>query len=72
MALSWPIKEASKASLNKRDKPGEGKGEFGTGRGSRGTHTGIDIQAIAGTPVLAAAAGVVVSIAPNPSKSYGY
>ena len=68
--LSWPIAGASRSSLNVRDKPREGDGHFGTPR-SRGTHTGIDIEALVTTPVLAAGDGVMVAVLPNPSTTYG-
>jgi murein DD-endopeptidase MepM/ murein hydrolase activator NlpD len=68
--LQWPIAGATRASLNSADKPGEGRGEFGTPR-SRGSHGGIDIQAAAGTTVVAAGAGTVVPISPNPSSTLG-
>ena len=70
MKLSWPIKGASRASLNKADKKGERDGDYGS-PGSRGKHAGIDIKAPTGTAVLAAGKGVVVKIEPNPSASFG-
>ncbi len=69
---NWPVQGAY--TLNEADKPREGRGEFGSPRNtSRGasTHTGIDIQAPVGRPVLAAGDGTVVDIQPNPSETYG-
>jgi murein DD-endopeptidase MepM/ murein hydrolase activator NlpD len=49
--------------LNKADKPGEGKGGYGTRRDGDRTHTGIDIQGPSGTPIVAIGDGKVVRVA---------
>jgi len=70
---SWPVH--GYYTLNKADKPGEGRGEFGTPRTTqrgRSTHTGIDVQAPAGARVGAFMEGVVLEAHPNPSASYGW
>ncbi len=67
----WPIAGASVASLNKADKRGEGKPEYGPRGGGR-THRGIDIKAPEGSPVLSTANGQVVHVSPNPSRTFGY
>ena len=47
----WPVKGALMAAFGKRADPFSGEGEF---------HKGVDIRASAGTPVQAAADGVVI------------
>jgi len=64
----------SSTKLNEADKPREGRGEFGTPRNTSSgasTHSGIDIEAPAGSPVVAVGSGKVVDIQPNPSGTYG-
>ncbi len=67
----WPVPGHS--DLNEPDPSrGQGGGTFGAPRGhGGGTHTGIDIAAPVGTPVVAADDGVIVAIRPNPSTTYG-
>jgi murein DD-endopeptidase MepM/ murein hydrolase activator NlpD len=68
----WPMPGHS--SLNQADKAGEGDGTFGSLRNTKNgtsTHGGIDIQAPAGSPVIAAQSGIVIDIRPNPSDTYG-
>jgi len=68
---TWPV--PGHGELNRRD-PGRGQGDgaFGTHReAGAGSHTGIDITAQEGTPVVASGDGTIVDIQPNPSKTYG-
>jgi murein DD-endopeptidase MepM/ murein hydrolase activator NlpD len=68
---TWPV--PGHGALNERD-PGRGQGDgaFGAYRNhGGGSHTGIDITASEGTPVVAAGDGTIVRIQPNPSKTYG-
>jgi murein DD-endopeptidase MepM/ murein hydrolase activator NlpD len=64
----WPV---ANPRLNVADKAGEGDGHYGTAR-SRGSHGGVDLVGPVGSPVMAAGAGRVVDIQPNPSQTYGY
>jgi murein DD-endopeptidase MepM/ murein hydrolase activator NlpD len=64
----WPV---SNPQLNRADRAGEGDGHYGTHR-SRGRHGGIDLVGREGDPIMAAGAGRVVDIQPNPSSTYGY
>lgn len=60
--LSWPT--PGNEQINRADKQGEGRGEFGTGRSGGRTHKGLDIQGDVGDPVVAIAGGTVV-VKPN-------
>lgn len=68
---TWPV--PGHGDLNRRDASrGQGDGAFGTHRETGGgSHTGIDITAPEGTPVVASGDGTVANILPNPSHSYG-
>ena len=68
---AWPV--PGHTELNPRDPSRkQGDGAFGSFRDHGGhTHTGIDITAPGGTPVVAAGDGTVADIRPNPSSSYG-
>jgi RHS repeat-associated protein len=69
---TWPV--PGQGQINEADKPGEGDGHFGAPRmtsNGPSTHTGIDIKAPVGSPVVAAGDGKVVNQQPNPSKTYG-
>src|SRR4051812_19754784 len=68
---TWPV--PGHGALNGRDSSrGQGDGAFGAHRDQgAGSHTGIDIAAPEGTPVVASGDGMVANILPNPSHSYG-
>jgi murein DD-endopeptidase MepM/ murein hydrolase activator NlpD len=68
---AWPV--PGHTQLSERDpKRGQGDGAFGAPRDhGGGSHTGIDITAPEGTPVVAAGDGTVANIQPDPSTSYG-
>lgn len=54
----WPA--PGNTHINAADKPGEGRGEFGTSRaGGTRSHGGVDIQGKAGDPIEAWGAGTV-------------
>ncbi len=65
----WPVPGFPR--LNKKDKPGEGDGAFGScrGRGCARLHKGIDVQAPVGVDVVAGASGTVID---TPSDPNGY
>jgi murein DD-endopeptidase MepM/ murein hydrolase activator NlpD len=67
----WPV--PGQSEINPRNAAvGQGDGQFGwTRNGGEKHHDGIDIGGYEGAPVVAAAAGTVVAIRPNPSTSYG-
>ncbi len=69
----WPVQGTNRSNINRKDKPGEGAGEFGPNRnGGTKYHWGIDIQAADGTPVVAVADATVVRVVPlegNPKKN---
>ena len=59
----WPA--PGNNEVNRADKPGEGRGEFGTSRGGGvRTHRGVDIEGNEGDPI-AAYAGGTVRVQPN-------
>lgn len=59
----WPA--PGNTSINEADRPGEGRGEFGTSRGGGARrHGGVDIQGNVGDPIAAYAAGTV-RVQPN-------
>ena len=68
----WPV--PGHTHLNRRDPSRkQGEGAFGSFRDHGGhAHTGIDITAPVGTPVVAAGDGTVADIQPNPSMDYGH
>ena len=69
---AWPV--PGHRDINKADKKGEGKGEFGTPRNTAkgsSTHSGVDIQAPQSARVVSTEDGVAVNIQPNPSATYG-
>jgi murein DD-endopeptidase MepM/ murein hydrolase activator NlpD len=67
---TWPVPDHTE--LNERDPARhQGGGSFGAPRDGGRVHTGIDITAPVGSPVVAAGDGTVVNIQPNPSGTYG-
>jgi RHS repeat-associated protein len=60
------------SDINKKDKPGEGAGVFGSSRGGgRRTHKGTDYQGIVGDAILAAGDGVVIRADGKDVNGYG-
>ena len=60
--VNWPA--PGNHTLNKADKPGEGRGEFGTPRGDH-RHGGVDIQGKVGDPIESFMPGRVIAVKPN-------
>ncbi|MGE6334314.1 peptidoglycan-binding protein [Stenotrophomonas sp. NPDC077659] len=59
---TWPA--PGNDQINAKDKPGEGRGEFGTSRNGGRTHGGVDIQGEVGDPIVAFGGGRV-TVKPN-------
>ncbi|MBK0014147.1 peptidoglycan-binding protein [Stenotrophomonas sp. S41] len=59
---TWPA--PGNDQINAKDKPGEGRGEFGTSRNGGRTHGGVDIQGDVGDPIVAFGGGRV-TVKPN-------
>ncbi len=60
---TWPA--PGNTGINRADKAGEGRGEFGTSRGGGArTHRGVDIQGDVGDPIVAYGSGTV-RVQPN-------
>ena len=60
--VNWPA--PGNHTINKADKPGEGRGEFGTPRGDH-RHGGVDIQGKVGDPIESFMPGRVIAVKPN-------